>query len=51
MKTIAHLILLVAAALCAAACAPVPAHWPPSPPVRSYEAHKPWGNNWHRDVR
>ena len=27
----------------------IPAHWPPSPPVTTYQAHKPWGPNWHRD--
>jgi hypothetical protein len=26
-----------------------PKNWAPSPKVESYEAHKPWGDNWHRE--
>jgi len=49
MKT-AALILTIAAALSGCGSSD-PSTWPPSPPVRSYEAHKPWGDNWHRETR
>lgn len=51
MKTPLILAAILAALVLPSCNQRVPAHWPPSPPVKTYEAHKPWGDNWTRETR